>query len=287
MTFSARRYSQHARHSLALARRMAEDYHHAVVDTDHLLIGIWREEGSLGYQVLQDFDVPLHELESTLADLHPPHGATNPPYTDALNAVLTYAIDESYWLGHHYIGTEHFLLGLVRVGGGKALQQLDISGNQIRQRVRRLVNDGKMEVTLNSARRMASLSELSRRVLNAATQKAKEQQRPAAGLEHLLYVMARERRSMATRLLLEMGLNQTRLFEDIGELPPDGALSAAAFNDVVDTAVDQAELLGTHYTGTDHLLLAMTIETMGRDLLLRYGVNVDELKAKLQQHFKK
>ncbi len=290
MSFSDRRYSQHARRSLTQARILAEKYRHSLIDTGHLLTGIWLAEGSIGSRVLEDFKVEREELEAKLASLHPfvEEAPKNPPYTAALKVVFAFAMDEAYWLDHHYIGTEHLLLGLIRSGAGDAhhlMQQLNIGEVQIRQKIKRLISAGILEVNVESARRMASLSELSRRVLNAASKLAAEYSHPAAGLEHLLLVLALERRSVAAALLSETGFKQEKLVEDLQKLQPDVALSVAALDEVLDCAVEQAETMGTHYTGTDHLLLAMTLEKSSQILLARCGVDFVDLQMKLKIHF--
>jgi ATP-dependent Clp protease ATP-binding subunit ClpA len=292
MVPSDRRYSQHARRSLVRARLIAQEYAHPVVDTEHLLMGIWHTEGSVGYQVLSNFDLDRDIAEATLRDLHPsldvPPQPT--PYSLDLQSALTFAADEAYWLGHHYIGTEHLLLGLVRAGTGqlsRLLMNLEISSHQVRQRVRRLLSEGVIESSLASVRRLARLSELSRRVLNAAAQVAMDNNDKAAGLNHLLLVLSRERRSMVARLLLDAGLSPGRLSEDIKKTQPDALLAATALDEVLTGAVEQAEALGTHYTGTDHILLAMTMDDEARELMQFYGVDVDEVQDKLHEFFRR
>lgn len=290
MTPSERRYSQQARRSLVRARLFAHQYAHPMVDTDHILIGIWGTEGSLGHRVLMGFGIERQYTEKIVRELHPQlETPLNPvPYSRALQAVLLYAQDESRWLGHHYIGTEHILLGLVRAGTGQLsslMMQLQISSHQLRQKLRRLLNEGLYESNLDAVRRSARLSELSRRVLNAATQVASSHDHQAAGLEHLLLVLARERRSMAAPLLRETGINQDALEAVLAKLQPDPTLAATAMDEVIAVAVDQADHLGSHYLGTDHILLAMTLDDEAISVLRRYGVDVEALRHALQASF--
>lgn len=284
-----RRYSQHARRSLVHARLLAQTYCHPFVDTDHVLLGIWRTENSIGYRVLNDFGISRATAEQITKGLHPQldQPPTPTPFSDDLQMVLHYAADEAYWLGHHYIGTEHILLGLVRAGTGhlsRLLFELRINTSQLRQRIRRLLSEGAGETTLETVRRSVRLSELSRRVLYAAEKVATEHHHHAAGLEHLLLVLAQERRSMATRLLTQTGLDENRLAEDIRRSQPDAVLSATSLDEVLAEAVNQAEIFGTHYTGTDHILLAMTIDEEAVALLRRYGVHVDALQVQLREN---
>ncbi len=117
------RYSQHARRALSQARMLAQDYQHGAVDTDHLLVGILREKGSLGYQVLAELDADARRAELEVRVLHMVVDPLVTPLdvTEALRHTLTLSVDESFWFGHHYIGTEHLLLALARSHEGGAI----------------------------------------------------------------------------------------------------------------------------------------------------------------------
>ncbi|MFP4321056.1 MAG: Clp protease N-terminal domain-containing protein [Anaerolineales bacterium] len=290
MTLHDRRYSQHARRSLVRARLLAQEFQHAAVDTDHVLLGIWHTEGSLGYRVLAEGDISRARAEETVRRLHPEvvYVPDPMPYSDTLQSVLLYAVDESNWLGQHYIGTEHILLGLVRAGTGQLsalLLELGISTHQIRQRVRRLLSEGAYESTYEAIRRSARLSELSRRVLNATNSLARTYEHPTASLEHLLLVLWREKRSMVAHVLVQAGLQAHQLQADLEQLHIDAALAMTAFDEILARSVDLAESFGTHYTGTDHLLLALVEDDEGRALLRRYGANTGYLSAVLREQF--
>jgi len=283
------RHSQHARRALSQAHLLAQDYQHDAVDTDHLLVGILRETGSLGCQVLTDLNADVRRAELEVRVLHPVNDplVNMPHLTPALRRVLALSAEESLWFGHHYIGTEHLLLALARSrAGGVAdlLRTLAISSDQIRRRVRLLLHDGVTELSIEAAKRAARLSELSRRVLNAAGQVVAgppgEMNGDAIGLDHLLLVLARERRSEVSRLLHKCGLNVMTLEAGLGTFTPGDALSAeAVLEDVIDHAVDRADQLGTHYTGTDHMLLALAENPHGARLMRQHGVNLERLIA--------
>lgn len=282
------RYSQHARRALNQARLLAQDYQHAAVDTDHLLVGILREVGSLGAQVLIDLEADRRRAELEVRVLHPVVDPLVTPLalTAALHRVLQLSVEESSWFGHHYIGTEHLLLALARSREGGAstlLNTLAISPDQIRRRVRLLLNDGVTELSIEAAKRTARLSELSRRVLNAANQLAAQNAetstnhaaRPSTGLAHLLLVLARERRSLVSRVLRDCGLDQIALETALEQASPTpDPHTAALLEEVIDQAVDRADQLGMHYTGTDVILLALAENSQGMQLLQRYSVNV-------------
>jgi ATP-dependent Clp protease ATP-binding subunit ClpC len=277
------RFSQHARRAFSQARLLAQECQHGAVDTDHLLVGILREKGSLGSRVLVDLDVDGDQAEAEIRVLHQPVEPLAHPLdlTEASRRVLIIAADVSRWFGHPYIGTEHLLLALVRSREGGVhdlLCALALNPDQIRWQARRLLRSGVTELDLEVAKRTARLSELSRRVLNAAQQLAWQEEGQPIGLDHLLLVLARERRSAASRMLHECGLNQAAL-DPIPERGLSGSHVSpeALVEEVIDQAVDWANQLGTHYTGTDHLLLALAENSYGAALLRQYGVDVERL----------
>lgn len=279
------RYSQHARRALNQARLLARDFQHQIVDTDHLLAGILRESSSLGAQVLCELEIDPRRAELEVRVLHEVADPLVTPLklTEALYRVLALSVEESHWFGHHYVGTEHLLLALARTregGAGELLRTLGISADQIRRRVRLLLNDGVTELSIEAAKRTARLSELSRRVLNAASQLAAPENDHAVGVEHLLIVLARERRSMASRLLRDCGLDVKTVETVLLDVHPDAITrSQAVLEDVIDHAVDRADQLGMHYTGTEHILLALAENAYGAKLLQRHGITLDELIA--------
>ncbi len=132
--------------------------------------------------------------------------------------------------------------------------------------------------TLNDAR----LSELSRRVLRGAEQFAEQMGHKHVGLAHLLLVLSGERRSVCARLLHEVGLDTAALEANLIKPRP---VTGGQLDNVIDRAVDRAERFGSHYTGTEHLLLTLALDPRGARLLRRYGVEpqaiVQPLRAML------
>jgi ATP-dependent Clp protease ATP-binding subunit ClpA len=289
---SYQRYSHHARRALSHAGMLVRRFRHPRVDTGHLLVGVLLSEGSIGHTVLRELNLKPDAAERALASLTLP--TPNPPESTpndaALDIALDLAADESAWLGHHYVGTEHLLLGITRTNVGNAadlLRMLAIQPDQVRRRVRRALNDGLTEYSLQLTRRSARLSELSRRVITAAEQLAIARDHRMVGLGHLLRVLAGENRSTTAALLRQAGLDQSALDRALDVVQAnDDPLLIESLETVLDQALERAQSLGSHYTGTEHLLLALAGDGHGAALLRAYGVSPDILYARIEEQLR-
>lgn len=283
------RYSHHAKRALSHAGDLARQYAHPHIDTAHLLVGVILAEGSIGAQVLLELDLTeqlarvylkrlMPTIEISLTDPQPPIFEHN-----SYNQALLLAEDESDWLGNHYIGTEHLLLGITRSNFGNAIRLLkfvDITPERLRRYVRNTLNDGHTEFTLAMARRNARLSEIGRRTLYATEQIAVSLEQTQVGLGHLLMALAQEKRGVTAEVLEQSNLNQDQLKRDLKNPIPQLKLS---IEHVIFHAVEQAEKHGNHYVGSDHLLYAMTQLPQSSALMTTYNVRIDKVKRLLDK----
>ena len=140
------RFTQRARRVLSLAHQEAERDHNNSIGPEHLLIDLMLEEGGVGARVLRELGVTSDRVREEIGPL------TNAPATFDPNRVelgvqtqqvLENAVDEARQLGHHYIGTEHVLLGLVQVNSIaiQVLHRLGVNEDQIRRQTRRVLNE--------------------------------------------------------------------------------------------------------------------------------------------------
>ncbi|MCZ7544722.1 MAG: hypothetical protein M5R40_14915 [Anaerolineae bacterium] len=257
---------------------------HGVIDTDHLLVAIMHQEASIGSAVLLDLAISRKRAELAMQQLHPSLDAPpDPPeQSTALGKALELAVDESRWLGQHYIGTEHLLLGIVRGGGGQApelMRALGINAEQVRRRARRMIQLGVTEIDMDAARMMARLSELSRRTLTAAEQVAARNGHAEVTVAHLLLVLSQEQRSVCSRILRECGFHPDELEASFQKENPTTGGSVDA---IVNMAVDEADRLGSLYTGTDHMLLSICLHPRGARLLRMYGAQPDAVERRIR-----
>lgn len=119
------RFTDLARHVVVLAQGEAGMLGHDYIGTEHLLLGLLREEEGLAAQVLGELGIRLEaarsEVESIIGRGEAPPGG-HIPFTPRAKKILELALREAIQIGHDYIGTEHILLGLVREGEGVAVQ---------------------------------------------------------------------------------------------------------------------------------------------------------------------
>ena len=142
------KFTKRAKQVLQIATEEARAFNHPYIGTEHLLLGLIREGEGVAARVLDELGVKLvqarHAVEFIVG-----HGEGSPRQDLELTArakkVIAYAVEEAKRLNHHYIGTEHLLLGLVRNGEGVATGVLDILGvslEQVRTNVMRVLRQG-------------------------------------------------------------------------------------------------------------------------------------------------
>ena len=125
------KFSEQARKVLTMAQEEAQNLSHSYIGTEHILLGLMREEEGVAAKVLVSLGVSLSKLRSAVESVigrgeEPGTGETG--LTPGAKRVIELAIDEARQLGHNYIGTEHLLLGLLREGKGIAVDVLDSFG---------------------------------------------------------------------------------------------------------------------------------------------------------------
>ncbi|MBK8023246.1 MAG: ATP-dependent Clp protease ATP-binding subunit [Chloroflexi bacterium] len=145
------RFTQRARRVLSLAQEEAEKLQHNYIGTEHLLLGLIREEGGVAGRVLRELGLDLRRVEDMVERLTratPRTGSSQPELSPGTKRVLELAVDEARRMGHHYIGTEHLLLGLVRLTDGVAidiLRKLEVNPEEVRRQTRRVLQESPVQ----------------------------------------------------------------------------------------------------------------------------------------------
>jgi ATP-dependent Clp protease ATP-binding subunit ClpC len=121
------RFTEKARRVVVYAQEEARMLNQNYIGTEHLLLGLIREQDGIAAKALESLNISLEDVHAQVEDLigrgtFVPTGHI--PFTPRAKKVLELSLREALQLGHNYIGTEHILLGLIREGEGVAAQVL-------------------------------------------------------------------------------------------------------------------------------------------------------------------
>lgn len=121
------RFTESARQVVVLAQEEARGLRHGYIGTEHLLLGLLREDGRAA-TTLRAHGVGLEQAREWVAE-HIARGDAEPgggqlPLTPRLKKIFETAVEEAETLGHRAIGTQHLLIALLHEGQGAALNAL-------------------------------------------------------------------------------------------------------------------------------------------------------------------
>jgi excisionase family DNA binding protein len=125
------KFTERARRVLSLAQVEAQRFNHNYIGTEHFLLGLVREGDGIAAKVLNNLGVTLDQARQRVEFIIGRGDRIvlgEIGLTPRARNVIELAVDEAARLGHHYIGTEHLLLGLLREGEGIAAGVLESLG---------------------------------------------------------------------------------------------------------------------------------------------------------------
>jgi ATP-dependent Clp protease ATP-binding subunit ClpC len=140
------RFTERARQVVVLAQDEARTLKHNYIGTEHILLGLLREEEGLAARVLDSLDITVEEVRAQVARIVGQGDEVTTgqiPFTPRAKKVLELALREALSLGHNYLGTEHILLGLVRDNEGVAARiplDFDADAEKIRNEIIRMLS---------------------------------------------------------------------------------------------------------------------------------------------------
>ena len=271
------RFTQRARRVLSLAQEEAERFRHSTIGTEHLLLGLMREEGGVAGRVLRDLGLEqrrIEELVERLTRASSRSGGGQVDLSPGTKRVLELAVDEARRLGHHYIGTEHLLLGLVRQTEGVAievLKRLGVSPEEVRRQTRRVLQESPLQPRQvpQEERRTRTREGKTQLVdqlatdLTAAAQDGKLD--PVVGreieIERVIQVLSRRRKNNPA-LIGEPGVGKTAIVEGLAQRIVSGETPRPLLNKRV-LQLDVGSLVaGTMYRGQFEERLKRVIEEL-------------------------
>jgi ATP-dependent Clp protease ATP-binding subunit ClpC len=258
------RFTQRARRVLSLAHQEAERARNNYIGTEHLLLGLMDEEGGVAGRVLRELGMTsdrVREVIQRVSTSSSAFDANRVELASDTQQVLEHAVEEARRLGHHYIGTEHILLGLVRVEGTamEVLRRLGVTADQIRRQTRRVLNESASTSTSPASSSPARGSAanpktpLVDQLATDLTSKAEEKKLdPVIGrqmeIERVIQILARRTKNNPA-LIGEPGVGKTAIVEGLAQRIVDGDVPAPLMNKRL-LQLDVGSLVaGTMYRG--------------------------------------
>jgi ATP-dependent Clp protease ATP-binding subunit ClpC len=272
------RFTQRARRVLSLAQEEAERLQHNYIGTEHLLLGLMREDGGVAGRVLRDLGLEQSRVEELVERLTRASTRTTMVQLDlspGTKKVLELAVDEARRMGHHYIGTEHLLLGLVRQSEGVAidvLKRLGVSPEEIRRQTRRVLQESPVqpqsskEESKPRPRPRDNKTPLVDQLATDLTSLAQDNKLdPVVGreteIERVIQVLSRRRKNNPA-LIGEPGVGKTAIVEGLAQRVVNGDTPKLLLNKRV-LQLDVGSLVaGTMYRGQFEERLKRVIEEL-------------------------
>jgi hypothetical protein len=140
------KFTERATKVLSLAQEEAQRFQHNYIGTEHLLLGLVREGEGVAAKVLSNLGVELNKVRSAVEFIIGRGDRVvlgEIGLTPRTKKVIELAVDEARRMNHHYIRTEHLLLGLVREGEGIAagvLESLGVNLEKVRTQTIQVLN---------------------------------------------------------------------------------------------------------------------------------------------------
>src|SRR5688572_6942612 len=265
------KFTERARKVLQLAQEEAQRFNHNYIGTEHLLLGLVREGEGVAAKVLANLGVELNKVRSAVEFIigrgdRAVMGEIG--LTPRAKKVIELAVDEARRLGHHYIGTEHLLLGLVREGEGIAagvLESLGVSLDKVRAEVTRILSQSMPQGAApggRSATRTPTVDQLGIDLTAAARANKLD---PVIGrekeIERVIQILSRRTKNNPV-LIGEPGVGKTAIVEALAQRITRSEVPEMLLNRRLVTLDIGSLVAGTKYRGEFEERLKKVIEEL-------------------------
>ncbi len=249
------KFSERARRVLSLAQEEAGELKHNYIGTEHVLLGLAREPEGVGTRVLVSLGVDLSKIRSAVTFIIG-RGQKQPTsdvgLTPRAKKVIELAVDEAREMSHHYIGTEHLLIGLLREGDGVAagvLESLGVTLDRVRQETQRILSQSGSQPGGKAGTRTPTLDQLGVD-LTALAREGKLD--PVIGrqqeIERVVQILSRRTKNNPV-LIGEPGVGKTAIVEALAQRIVSGDIPDSLSGARLVTLDMGALVAGTKYRG--------------------------------------
>ncbi len=225
------RFTERARKVLMLAQEEAKRMHHNYIGTEHLLLGLVKEGSGVAARVLRDLGVDPYQvrkiIEETVGQGRRASLGQTTGLTPRTKRVIELAVEEARRMGHHYIGTEHLLLGLIREGDGLAvnvLRDLGVDLDAVRIQATRAIMKGSGGQR-REQKRHQNTPLMDQLGIDLTAQAEERKLDPVIGrqteIERVIQILARRTKNNPA-LIGEPGVGKTAIVEGLAQRIVDG-----------------------------------------------------------------
>lgn len=267
------RFTERARRVVVYAQEEARMLNHNYLGTEHLLLGLIREEEGVAAKVLESLNISLDDVRSQVEDIVG-KGTTQTvghiPFTPRARKVFELSLREALQLGHNYIGTEHILLGLLREGEGVAARVLSNLGadlETVRGQVVQLLGgsySGKSSGEKRKAKTQGALLDEFGRNLTRLAHEGKLD--PVIGrekeIERVMQILSRRTKNNPV-LIGEPGVGKTAVVEGLAQRIAVGEIPELLKNKQIYTLDLGALVAGSKYRGEFEERLKKVMKEIG------------------------
>ena len=259
---SENKFTPRAEEALRLSQEAAEEMGHGYVGSEHLLLGLIREEEGIAHRVLAEYGVTdemvcgvlQRSVGKGLSGAAPSQGLT-----PRAKSVVELAVSESARMGSSYIGTEHLLMGILREGGNMALRILRTMGvdpKKMYSSIVKKLNDTPHTVTSGAStanresdKKNKTLAEFTRDLTEAARSGKLD---PVIGrdkeIQRVIQILSRRTKNNPV-LIGEPGVGKTAIAEGLAERIASGDVPEELLDKKILSLDLSGMVAGTKYRG--------------------------------------